>query len=144
MPKRVPATATPEAEQSAPALRGSSALVVDDDGPSAKLVAVLLAAEGCEVRTVRSAEEALQALVTFSPRFIVIDLLLPLMSGLLLAQRLKADPGTRGAVLVAMTAFNGHAAERMARDVGFAAYLRKPIDPDAFVLAVTRALEGGT
>ncbi|HTQ03285.1 MAG TPA: response regulator [Polyangiaceae bacterium] len=115
---------------------------MDDDAPSAKLVAVLLEAEGCEVRVVRSAEEALATVGSFAPRLAIVDLLLPLMSGLLLAQRLKANPETAGVALVAVTAFNGRASERMARDAGFAGYTRKPIDPGSFVAFLIDCLRG--
>jgi CheY-like chemotaxis protein len=104
-------------------------LVVDDDPASAKLVSIVLRGEGSVTRIAESAEEALAILPTFHPRLIVLDLVLPLMSGLLFAQKLKADPETREIVIVAVTAFNGPEAERMAKDAGCALYIRKPIDP---------------
>ncbi len=116
----------------APTLTGVPVLVVDDDAASAKLLLVILRGEGCDVRVARSAEEALDALAGFRPRAMVVDIILPLMSGLLLAQRLKADPATRAIVLIAVTAFNGPEAEGVVRAAGFSAYLRKPIDPLTF------------
>lgn len=116
-------------------------LIVEDDGPSAKLLTIVLRGEGCAVRVMPSAEAALGALASFQPRVIVIDLVLPLMSGLLLAQTLKASPATKDILLVAVTAFNGSAAERMALDAGFAAYVQKPIDPLTFPKIVHDLLE---
>src|SRR5690349_3506656 len=75
-------------------LHAVRALLVEDDPPSLKLLAAVLASEGCEVRSTRSAEEALEALPSFQPTVVLIDLILPLASGLLLAERLKADPAT--------------------------------------------------
>lgn len=115
---------------------------MDDDAASGKLVGVALGLEGCDVRIAASAEEALAMLRTFRPRVMVIDLILPLMSGLLLAQRLKADDATSDIVLIAVTAFNGAEAERVAREVGIAAYVRKPIDPLTFTQVVADALRG--
>jgi CheY-like chemotaxis protein len=117
-------------------------LVVDDDEPSAKLASVALGTEGFDVRTAASAEDAFRVLMTYRPRAIVVDLILPLMSGLLFAQRLKAEPLTRDIVLIAMTAFDGAQAEAIARDVGFAAYVRKPIDPIDFASLVAQHLGG--
>ena len=123
-------------------LSGLSALVVDDDAASAKLVAVVLRGEDCEVGIARNAEEALATLATFRPDFIVLDLILPLMSGLLLAQRLKADPATRAIVIVALTVVNGPDAERAALAAGCNAYFRKPIEPLSFPERVLVCLKG--
>jgi CheY-like chemotaxis protein len=119
-------------------------LVLDDDAAGAKLLAVVLRSEGCVVKVAGSAEEALAILATFRPRVVVADLVLPLMSGVLLAQRLKADPTTRDIVLIAVTAFNGTAAETTAREAGFVAYVRKPIDPLTFTEIVLQHLGGAS
>lgn len=139
---------SPEARQPNPTpphseLAGVPVLIVDDDAASAKLLSVTLGGEGCEVRSVRSAEDALVVLRVFKPRVIIIDLILPLMSGWLFAQRLKADTKHDGVVLIAVTAFNGVEAERVARQSGFSAYVRKPVDPIAFAQLVARLLRGG-
>jgi CheY-like chemotaxis protein len=111
-------------------------LIVDDDAASAKLLSVILRTEGHETREADSAERALQILHDFSADVIVLDLVLPLMSGLLLAQRLQADPRTRDLPLIAVTAFNGPALERAALDSGCRAFIRKPIDAAAFAQLV--------
>lgn len=125
-----------------PELTGVPILVVDDDAPSAKLLSVVLSGESCDVKIATDAEEALLMLQTFKPRVVVIDLILPLMSGLLLAERLRADPAKAGMLLIAVTAFNGREVERLARQAGFAAYLRKPIDPLSFAQLVAEKLGG--
>jgi CheY-like chemotaxis protein len=118
-------------------------LVVDDDPASAKLLSVVLRAEGCETRVAGSAEEALEILPSFRPRVMILDVILPLMSGLLLAQRLKADPETRDIVLIAVSAFNGCEAVRAAHAAGCAAYMPKPIDPLTFATLVATHLGDG-
>lgn len=107
-------------------------LVVDDDAASAKLFSILLRSEGCDVRVAQSAEEAFNVLERFRPRIIVLDLILPLMSGLLFAQHIKGDPATSDIILIAVTVFNGPDAERTALSAGCSAYLRKPIDALTF------------
>jgi CheY-like chemotaxis protein len=125
-----------------PDLKGVPILVVDDDAPSAKLLAVVLRSEGCDVKVASSAEEAVLVLRAFSPKVIVLDLILPLMSGLLFAERLKADPATAGIVLIAVTALNGAGAERIAYEAGFVKYVRKPVDPLSFAELVADQLRG--
>jgi CheY-like chemotaxis protein len=126
------------------ALHGVPVLIVDDDLPSAKLLSVVLEAEGCRVQVAHSAEEAMPLVRTFKPRAITMDLILPLMSGLLFTQRLKEDPLTRGIVVVAITAFNGPTAERVALDAGCAAYVRKPIDPPSVIKIFSKSLGKAT
>jgi CheY-like chemotaxis protein len=118
-------------------LAGLCVLVVEDDPASAKLVSILLAAEGADVHMASSAEDALERVGRFAPRLIVLDLVLPFMSGLLLAQRLKASPATRDIVIIAVTAFNGPETERLTRSAGCDAYVRKPIDVHSFARLVT-------
>jgi two-component system cell cycle response regulator DivK len=115
-----------------PQLQGIPVLVVDDDPASAKLLSILLRAEGCDTRSASSAEEAVVVLGSFRPHVIVLDVILPLMGGLLFAQRLKADPATRDIVIIAVSAVSGVAAKQGALDAGCAAFLPKPIDPLTF------------
>jgi CheY-like chemotaxis protein len=127
-----------------PDLRGVRVLVVDDDAASAKLLAVVLGAEGCEIRVAYSAEEALDILGGFRPRAIVLDLILPLMSGLLFAQRLKSDAAMRDLVIIAVSAVNGPGAERAALGAGCAAFIRKPINALTFAQLLLESLGPAT
>jgi CheY-like chemotaxis protein len=113
-------------------LKGVPVLIVEDDPASAKLMAIVVGGEGGEVRVARTAEEALVTLSSFRPLLIVLDLVLPVMSGLLLLQRLKADPELCNIVVIAVTALDGPEVERVAREAGCAAYVLKPIDPLSF------------
>src|SRR5688572_23612341 len=95
-------------------LEGLPVLIVENDPASAKLAAVAVGGDGCETRVAYSAEEALDVLRDFRPRVLIVDIVLPLMSGLLLAQQVKSDPRTRDIVCIAVSAFTGPAAERAA------------------------------
>ncbi|MBL9038073.1 MAG: response regulator [Archangium sp.] len=115
-------------------------LVVDDDHASAKLLAVILRGAGCEVHIASSAEEALSLVPIVKPKLLVLDLVLPLMSGMLLAQQLKQAPATKDVVIIAVSAFNGSQVEHEAKRAGCIAYLRKPIDPLSFTQLVATHL----
>jgi two-component system, cell cycle response regulator DivK len=125
----------------ASSLAGVPVLIVEDDAASAKLMSIVLSAEGCEVRVMTSAEEALQALKTFAARVLVLDLILPRMSGLLLAQRLKADPATRDLIIIAVSVLGSTSAEELAREAGCAAYVNKPFDTLSFPSLVRDCLK---
>lgn len=114
------------------------ALVVDDDVASAKLLAVVLQLEGCEVRTASSAELARDALRSFQPQLAIVDLVLPQKSGLVFISELTSSPLTQAVPVIAVSAMNGRAVEAMAVQAGSAAYLRKPIDPSVLLETVLR------
>jgi two-component system cell cycle response regulator DivK len=122
-------------------LRGAPILVVEDDAPSAKLASLLLTQQGANVRIAPNAEEALRVLTEFLPRLVVLDLVLPRMGGLLLAQHIKADPQLRDVVVVAATVISGLEVERLALAAGCAGYLRKPIDTETFAASLAACLE---
>jgi CheY-like chemotaxis protein len=81
---------------------------------------------------VRSAEEAVAMLRPFGPRAIVLDLILPQLSGLVLAEQLTQDPATRDIPIIATSLFSAQDAAEIARDAGCVEYVRKPIDPSTF------------
>jgi two-component system cell cycle response regulator DivK len=122
-------------------LAGLRVLVVENDANNAKLVAIVLRAEGCDVHVARSAEDALSVVPIFHPEVAVLDLVLPLMNGVQLAERLKNDTATADIVLIAVSALSGWEVEDTARAAGCAAYVGKPIDAFALpslVLALLR------
>jgi CheY-like chemotaxis protein len=129
---------------------GEAILIVDDNPVNLKLTRVLLAGEGYEVRTAADAEEAMGILPALRPRLILMDLQLPGMDGLELTRRLKADPATRGIIVLALTAFAMKGDEEKAAAAGCDGYIAKPIDTRrlpaliAGVLAASLRGERGT
>jgi CheY-like chemotaxis protein len=115
-------------------------LVVEDDPANLKLFTILLADAGAKVSVARSAEEALRELTAGLPRVLVLDLTLPRMSGIVLLEKLKADPVTRDVVVIAVTSLNGPSVERMLMEAGCAGYVRKPVDTLTFAEIVASKL----
>ena len=86
-------------------MSGEPILIVDDNSTNMKLVRILLASEGYDVRTAADAEEALNVLKEFYPRLILMDVQLPGIDGLELTRRLKSDPATRDITILGLTAY---------------------------------------
>jgi two-component system cell cycle response regulator DivK len=78
----------------------------------------------------------------FSARLIVVNLVLPRMSGLLFVQQLKAAPSTRDIVVIGVWTVRGSKVERLAKKAGCAAYIQKPINVRTFARMVARHLKG--
>lgn len=117
-------------------------LIVEDDPLSARLLFFLLADAGCNVRVAGSAEAALAILTLFPARAIVLDLVLPRMSGLLLARTLKTERSTCDIVIVAVSVLSGPDTERVALAAGCVAYVCKPIDTQTFAWTLACHLKG--
>jgi CheY-like chemotaxis protein len=114
------------------ALANVPVLIVEDEEASAKLIASALETYGYETRIAASAEEAIAAIAPVAPRAIVLDLVLPRLSGLVLAEKLKRDPATRDIPIIATSPFSAQDAAPIAREAGCADYIPKPIDPETF------------
>jgi CheY-like chemotaxis protein len=106
-------------------------LIVDDNATNLRLLAFLLEKKGYAVKTADDAPSALALLLDWRPRLILLDLQLPGMGGLELASKLKADPDTRGILIVAVTAFAMKGVEERALAAGCDGYVTKPIDTRA-------------
>ena len=85
-------------------MAGETILVVDDAPVNLKLAAAVLRSEYYKVHLASSAEEALVTLRTMLPDLLLLDLQLPGMNGLELAQLLRQDSRTRTMLIVALTA----------------------------------------
>jgi CheY-like chemotaxis protein len=122
-------------------MAGESILIVDDNAVNLKLLRITLMVAGYDVRTAIDAEQALTVLASFRPQLILMDIQLPGMDGLELTRRLKADPETRDAVVLAVTAYAMKGDEQRALEAGCDGYVTKPIDTRTLAGTVARSLE---
>jgi CheY-like chemotaxis protein len=107
-------------------------LVVEDNPVNLELTIELLEQEGCEALTADSAEAALQLVVVARPDLILMDIELPGMTGYDATRQLKADTATAAIPVLALTASAMRGDEIKGREVGFDAYLTKPLDTHLF------------
>jgi len=104
-------------------------LIVDDNEANLKVARYALMGEGFDVRLALDGEAALEMLITFHPRLILMDIQLPGLNGLEVTRRVKADPRTCDIVIVAVTAYAMKGDREKALDAGCDGYIIKPIDP---------------
>ncbi|HEV7401822.1 MAG TPA: response regulator [Chthoniobacteraceae bacterium] len=121
----------PEAEPTAvasPALAGSRILVVDDESLNREVLCRRLEREGCRPTGVDSGSAALALLRAEAYDAILLDMLMPEMSGLEVLQTLKADDRLRFIPVVMLSAHTE--VDRVARclELGAEDYLPKPIN----------------
>jgi two-component system CheB/CheR fusion protein len=104
-------------------------LLIDDNIDAAESLAQLLSLSGHDARTAIDGASGLRAAVEFSPEVIFCDLGLPGMSGYEVAKSLRALPGGRELVLVALTGYGQPGDREKTARAGFDAHLVKPVDP---------------
>lgn len=105
--------------------------IVDDDDDVRSSLENYLRAAGLEVRTFRSAESFLASSDRIVTDCLVTDLHMPGLDGLSLQAELNRTGRTFPVIV--MTAFPTDCARETSKDLGAAAFLEKPIDPDALL-----------
>jgi DNA-binding NtrC family response regulator len=113
-------------------------LVVDDEASARSGLAKLLQQEGYQVDTAADGLEALELFSENAPALVVTDLKMPNLDGLGLLTRLREQ--NRVVPIIVATAFGDVSSAVQAMRAGADDYLTKPIDFDALLLGVERAL----
>ena len=107
--------------------------------PAAEALAALLTAEGHQVTVLENGARTLQhAAVCFTQAFI-LDIGLPDMDGYQLARQLKAQPGTEGAVFIALTGYGQAHDKVLAKAAGFDHHFVKPVEWQELATALAQA-----
>jgi two-component system, cell cycle response regulator DivK len=117
-------------------------LVVEDNPMNVKLIRLLLFTEGYQVRSALSAGEALEALCSFLPDAVIMDIQLPDINGLQLTRLLRQDWRTREIPIVAVSANAMKQNIQEAYAAGCDGYITKPINTRTFVASLREQLAG--
>jgi len=115
-------------------------LVVDDHADSAEMVQTLLKWRGYETLIATNGLDALELASQAKPDFILLDIVLPKMSGFEVAQRLKADPHTCSIPILALTARVTEWDRKKCLESGCDGYLAKPFFPQELMSEIERLL----
>jgi PAS domain S-box-containing protein len=109
---------------------GRRVLIVDDNRDSATSLAMLLRLEQHQVQVAHNGRAALEAVRTYEPEIVILDIGLPGMDGYEVARRLRQEYSREELVLVAMTGYGQLEDRRRSEEAGFNAHLVKPADLD--------------
>ena len=121
---------------SAPAARQERILVVDDEADIVALVAYHLAKAGYRVSTASNGVDALAMARQERPALLVLDLMLPGLSGFDVLEQLRADHATREVAVLMLTARKEEPDRIRGLSLGADDYLTKPFSPQELVLRV--------
>jgi DNA-binding response OmpR family regulator len=118
--------------------RKARVLIADDDADIRALVAVAVRKAGHEtVGAVSNGKRALADALASLPDLVILDVSMPLMSGLEVCAELRADPRTEGMRIVLLSAGAHDRAITAGLAAGADRYVSKPFSPSALVDLVT-------
>ncbi|BDT60045.1 hypothetical protein MasN3_35390 [Massilia varians] len=114
-------------------------LVVDDNVDAAVTLSMVLEAAGHQTLVEHGALAALERARASAPQVCLLDIGLPEMDGKELARRLRADPVTTDALLVAVTGYGQDSDRRQIMAAGFDHHLVKPVDMERLAAILATA-----
>ena len=109
-------------------------LIVDDNAQNLELLEAYME-DLPEINVVRATNglEALQQVTDARPDLILLDIMMPKMSGFEVCKRIKTDPKNRDTIIIMVTALNETSDIERAAECGSDDYLTKPIDRKALI-----------
>ncbi len=107
---------------------GSKILVVDDNEQNLELLVAYLEPAGCAIRTARDGIEAMEAVEQELPDLILLDIMMPRMSGFEVCRKLKSAPGTRDVPIIMVTALHELGDIERGVESGTDDFISKPVN----------------
>ena len=118
-----------------------SVLIVEDEPDMNKLLAEVLSAYGFEPIRAATGEQALDLLAKRTPDAVILDLMLPGLSGYELCRRLKGARRTNPIPILILTALDRPEDRLLGYETGADDYLTKPFSPDGLVSRLQACLD---
>ena len=104
-------------------------LIVDDEPAIRFLIASTLEDEGYELFEAADGMEAYNLVGHIKPNLIILDVMMPGLTGYELCAKLKQDPATRNIIIIMLTAKGQEQDRLQSQQAGADHYLRKPFSP---------------
>ncbi|MCL5265058.1 MAG: response regulator [Chloroflexi bacterium] len=123
-------------------MRSAKVLVVDDDATIVDFVTLFLESEGFAVGKASNGEEAIERVKRDRPDLVLLDVMMPVMDGVICCQTLKNDPSTQHLPVVMMSAQENLRGRMLT--LGADDYLEKPFDVDTLLDIIERFVETRT
>ncbi len=119
----------------------SRILIADDNEPNRELLEVYLADVDCEIATAVDGADTLEKVASFEPDIILLDIMMPKLSGFEVCQQLKADSTTRQIMVLMVTALGELGDIERAVEAGTDDFLSKPVNKIELVKRVENMLK---
>jgi two-component system alkaline phosphatase synthesis response regulator PhoP len=135
------AAISPAQPAAAPHPARSRVLIADDNEPNRELLEVYLADLDCDIATAVDGADTLEKVAAFSPDVILLDVMMPKLSGFEVCQRLKGAPATSPIMILMVTALGELGDIERAVEAGTDDFLSKPVNKVELVKRVENMLK---
>lgn len=115
-------------------------LIVDDEPNIVTSLEFLMEEAGMEVRAARNGQEALQMATSFAPDLVLLDVMMPVLNGYEICQRIKSDPAMRHVRILMLSAKGRDVEIAKGLELGADAYITKPFSTRELVAKVKELL----
>ena len=115
-------------------------LIADDNPQNAELLDAHLDGTGYETKVAANGEETLALARDWKPDVILLDIMMPKLSGFEVCKRLRSDPATRAAGILMVTALDQPTDVERAVEVGTDDFVTRPVNKTELVLRVKALL----
>jgi DNA-binding response OmpR family regulator len=121
--------------------RPPKVLIAEDDPQGVELLEAYLADTGYEIRTATDGEETLRLVNQWQPDLVLLDVMMPKISGFEVCKRLRANPTTRDIAVLMITALDQASDVERAVEAGTDEFLTKPINKKDLLLRLGALLK---
>ncbi|MFH1856179.1 MAG: response regulator [Candidatus Omnitrophota bacterium] len=115
--------------------------IVEDDKAALESLKKLLLMSGFAVDGSLESKEAVGKIQSFAPNLILLDLLMPNLGGMEIAQMLYENPETRGIPIIITSALGGYNDIKKAYKTGVVGYFTKPYDYEKLLREINKFIE---
>ena len=116
-------------------------LIVDDNLANRELLEAYLVDLDCETASAEDGQQAIEMAASFKPDLILLDVMMPKLSGFEVCQKLKSDPVLKNTMVLMVTALNELGDIERAVDAGTNDFLSKPVNRVELIKRVENMLQ---
>lgn len=114
----------------------SRLLIIDDDRDTTRLLEMILARDGHEIKSVNDGNVAMTTAISYQPDIILLDLMMPAIDGFEVCRTLRADSRFKLTPIILFTAKGDVDTQMTAFEAGANGFLQKPVRPQELRLKI--------
>ncbi len=117
-------------------VKAKKVLIVDDEPDIVEIISYNLAKEGYEITSAKNGHEALDKTNSFRPDLLILDIMMPKMTGIEVCKTLRSNPVFNDTLIILLTALSDDSSQINGLETGADDYINKPISPKVLVSRV--------
>jgi two-component system, OmpR family, alkaline phosphatase synthesis response regulator PhoP len=121
--------------------RKSKILIADDNAPNVELLEAYLSGVECDIAIAVDGRDTLEKVAAFQPDLILLDIMMPKLSGFEVCKKLKDSPQTRSIMILMVTALSEGGDIERAVEAGTDDFLTKPVNKVELLTRVRNMLK---